>query len=170
MAHISPPTLQRSVQTSRGFCSRHNALPLYDHCHDVLKTAASVGIVEGRIIKDPKKDQMRRWANSILAETILYHVLEHSGISSAKNLPLALLDERVMEELAIFCKLTALERSGADLSEFVPILSGGRAPLALLAKIADYAVTHDSADIQKVVGPWDAPLFRVYTSKEDLRE
>jgi hypothetical protein len=126
-------------------------------------------MVEGRVIKDPREDPKRRWANSVLAETILYHVIEYNElVRTTTPLPEALKNEEVLRENGIFCKMTELERRGAELSEFVPLLNNGPAPLALLAKIVDYAVTHSADDLNSLVGTWDSHVLRVYRSMDDL--
>ncbi|MEW6722226.1 MAG: hypothetical protein AB1324_03115 [Candidatus Micrarchaeota archaeon] len=166
-----PTPLRASVQTARNFYLRCNAMPLYGHCRGVLKTACDVGIVEGRVILDPRADPKRQRANSTLAETILYHTVERGSLGAGGTpLPAPLRDEEVLRELDVYCRLTRLERSGAPLTEFIPLLNNGRAPLALLAKIADYAVTHNEAEaLQYLVGSWTGP-FRTYSSMDEIRD
>ncbi len=81
------------------------------------------------------------------------------------------MDEQVAEQIAVFSRLTELERSGAPLSAYASILDDGKTHLALLAKLADYAVTHKMEDhIDGLVSRKVSPLFRLYTSETNAQE
>ncbi len=160
-----PPRLGKSIRIARDFFARCGALPLYEHGHEVLTRAVSVGMVEPQVIKKPHKRINRAWANSILAELILYHTVESGKLETSRVLlPEPLTRKDVREELKIFCELMALDRRSAPASDYVPLLNNGNAPLALLAMIADYAVTHRTEDrtLEFVHDP--SPLFRYYSS------
>jgi hypothetical protein len=165
------PSLRSIVQTGRNFYERCGALPLYEHCHFVVQKAADTGIIESRFITDRRADPDRRRANYVLAQTSMYHVLKSGHLdTSGVQLPAALNDELIAEQIDVFSRLTQLERSGAQLSDYTPLLDNGNAHLALLAKLADYAVTHKMEDhIDGLVSPTASPLFRLYNSESDAQ-
>jgi hypothetical protein len=146
-----------------------NALPQYDHCHEVYKKAAKAEIVDESVIRNKREDSERRRANVTLRRLALVHSLDYSELkSSGERLPPLLRDSRVMEELEIFSKLTELERSGAPRSAYASILNNGRRPLALLVKLADYAVTHDTENqLEGFIADGTPSLIRRYSSVED---
>ncbi|MFH0884618.1 MAG: hypothetical protein V1861_02830, partial [Candidatus Micrarchaeota archaeon] len=118
-------------------------------------------------------DPERRLVNSVIAETCLYHVVDSNNLATyqrvarSNHLPPALYDERVLREIDIFSKLTELERNGAQLSEFTPLLNNGKPPLALLVKLADYAVTHTAENrLKGLIDPDHGSIFRAYDSIE----
>ncbi len=101
------PSLRSIVQTGKHFYSRHDAFPLYEHCHFVVQKAASTGIIESEFLTDIQAYPERRRANYIVAQTALYHVLkpdyrEVPGVV----LPAALMDGQVAEQIAVFSRLT----------------------------------------------------------------
>ncbi len=164
-----PPRLQSSVPRARNFYKKINALPLYEHCHDVLDKAREVRIIEGGVIKNPGKNLGGAWVNSIIAETTLYHIVDYRKLNGGKfKLPDALENKEVRKEIETFGKLTELERRGASLSEYVPLLNNGEAPLAILVKLADYAVTHNGdKHLESFISKDGHPLFRMYSSKAE---
>jgi hypothetical protein len=73
----------------------------------------------------------------------------------------------LLKELEVFCRLTELDRKEASPSEYEDVLNNGRAPLALLARLADYAVTHNTEDrTPEHISRMPSPLFRMYSSNE----
>ncbi len=164
-----PQKLQSSVQRARNFYKKIDALPQYEHCKDVLDKARRHNIIEGSIIKNHGKDPDRAWKNSRLAVTALYHILDYKKMDPSRMvLPDELMDEETRREIETFGKLTELERKGASLSEYVPLLNNGNAPLAILVKLADYAVTHNGdTHLESFISKEDHPLFRMYTSKAE---
>jgi len=159
------------VQTGRHFYERHNAFPLYEHSHFVVGKEVSSGIVEPKIIADPRAEPERRKINHVVAQTAMYHVLKPDYLDMpGLILPAALRDEDVAEQIAVFSKLTELERSGAPLSAYASLLDNGKAHPALLVKLADYAVTHKMEDhIDGLVSRTSSPLFRLYKSVADAK-
>ena len=148
-------------------------LPLWEkHCRPVLIKAQETTIVEQNIIESPESDVYRAWVNSIIAGVIHYHLIDYKALTPNNPMfPASLKDERLLQELKVFGQLTDLDRREADLSEYVPLLNNGDAPLALLAKIADYAITHYQHDILKdFVSDIPHPLFRLYPSLQNARE
>ena len=166
-----PPKLQSSIQTARSFYARHNALPLYEHARNVLKRAQEHRIVEKDIIEKHGKNIKRARLNSILAETILYHPVRTKALDSGVELPDALTNEDVRRELMTFNALNDLNRRGAPLSEYVPLLNNGPAPLATLVMVGDYAVTHSQdTDLENYIKPDGHPIFRMYSSRKEALE
>jgi len=138
----------------------------------VLKKAEKHKIVEGKFIKHYIKDPNRAWVNSILAETILYHIIDHKRIEKNKYiLPASVNDPAVKKEIVLFGKLIELDRKGAVLSEYIPLLNNGEAPLAILAKLADYAVTHNGENnLESFISKEGHPIFRTYSSMAEAYE
>lgn len=171
----APPRLDESIATARNFYQAHRAEPLFDHTWRVLQKACSVGIVEPKVIADAPRDMKRAWINSDLAEIILYHVVEFER-AKARGIPLptALCDEAIQRELTLFSELTRLDRSGAELRAYRPVLNNGHAPLALPARQADYAVTHNMEErlegLVTMEGSTMSPIFRMYASAEEARQ
>jgi len=168
-----PRTLLQSNRDAYKFHDKCGVLPLWEkHSRPVLLKAQETTIVEQNIIESPESDVHRAWVNSVIAEIINYHLIDHNTLTMGNPiLPPSLKDERIMQELKVFGQLTDLDRKGADLSEYAPLLNNGDAPLALLAKIADYAITHNQHDILKdFVSDIQHPLFRLYPSLADARE
>jgi len=167
-----PPNLLSSIHTARNFYLKHKAMPQYEHCMGVLKKAEKHKIVEGKFIKRYTKDPNRALVNSILAETILYHIIDHKKIDGCKYiLPAAVNDPAVKKEIVLFGKLTELDRKGAALSEYIPLLNNGEAPLAILAKLADYAVTHNGENhLENFISEEGHPIFRTYSSMAEAYE
>lgn len=178
-----PPNLQSSVHRARDFYRRCNALPLYDHAHRVFKRAVDEKIVEGRPITDYQDNPERAWMNSIIGESILYHVIKNSSLPLIRGgqimLPLTLGDghplrnDRILKELDVFSELTRLDRRGAEPEEYEPLLNNGRAPLALLARLADYAVTHKTEERTPEHVSESGPLisiFRMYDSMQHAEQ
>jgi hypothetical protein len=167
-----PPNLQSSVQRARHFYRRCNAMPLYDHVHRVFRRSVQSKIVEGEAIANFAIEPERAWMNSIIAEVDLYHVLARSvipqlregtarlGFELPEDHPLR--SKAVLHEMETFCRLTALDRQGASREDYEKILNNGQAPLALLARLADYAVTHDTEDRTPQHVDLSGNLFRMY--------
>lgn len=166
---VKLPSMRSATLTARSFYTNCNALPMYEHCMDVMRVARRSRILEGHVITNPKESMRRRTANFVVGATILTHVIEHTKVmQNGCILPPGFRSDEVTEENKNFCELTALERKGAPLNEFVPILNNGHAPLALLVKLADYAVTHNKANyLEGLVGTPSYPIFRTYKSREE---
>jgi len=170
---IRPPTLLESTRNAYTFHEKCGVLPLWEkHSRPVLIKAQETTIVEQNIIESPDSDVYRAWVNSVIADIINYHLIDYKALSPNNPIfPSSLRDERLLQELKVFGQLTDLDRKGADLSEYVPLLNNGDAPLALLAKIADYAITHNQHDILRdFVSEIPHPLFRLYPSLQNARE
>ena len=168
-----PYTLLKLGRDAYKLYDKCGVLPLWEkHCRPVLIKAQETTIVEQNIIESPESDVYRAWVNSIIAGIIHYHLIDYKALTPNNPMfPASLKDERLLQELKVFGQLTDLDRKGADLSEYVPLLNNGDAPLALLAKIADYAVTHYQHDILKdFVSEIPHPLFRLYPSLQNARE
>ncbi|MEW6748316.1 MAG: hypothetical protein AB1295_01260 [Candidatus Micrarchaeota archaeon] len=163
------PSVNASVQRARLFYGRCKADAYYDHSRRVLTRARAAGIVEGTVILDPKQDEERRRANHVLTELCLYHPVSPAMFGSRPHpeLPLALRDKEILKELEIFGGLTMLDQTGSPTTCYSSLLNGGgRPPLALLVKLADYAVTHDTEDmIGGLIDPGQASIFRAYASR-----
>lgn len=169
----APPKLDSSVQTARTFYRANGGLPLYDnHGKHVLARAREVGVVEPNVIAEPEKDLRRAWINSDIANIILYHVVDYAKlVASGVPLPPPLMDPALLRENRIFCELTHLDRTGADSSLYVPLLNNGSPPLALLARIVDYAVTHRMEDrLEGLVCKNGSGIFRMYSSRSEAAE
>lgn len=168
-----PSTLLFTNREAYKFHEKCGVVPLWEkHCRPVLTKAQETTIVEQDIIENPQSDVYRAWVNSVIAEIINYHLVDYRALRENRmELPPALRDERVLQELELFGKLTALDRKGAPLSEYVPLLNNGDAPLALLAKIADVAITHTQHNIlSDFVSNVPHPLFRLYPSYQKAIE
>ncbi len=165
------PTAQADVQAARAFYKRAGALPQYDHCHEVYQTAATAGIVEEDVVRSRRQPLERRWANVVLRRLSLFHVIDYDMVGKvALSMPQALTDERVMEEILIYSRLTELERRGAPKTEFAGLLNHGKRPLAPLIKMADYAVTHDTEDqLEGFIANGKPSIIRQYASVEEAR-
>lgn len=139
--------LNSTVQRARSYYERHGALPYYRHGHDALREAIAARMVDGSTIRRSSVSPERRLANYVLAETLLHHTIEPGRVVDRQHeVPPSLAREDVWRELAIFSRLTGLEAEGRPMSDFLPLLNNGRAPLALLAKLADHAITHDPSE------------------------
>lgn len=170
---IRPRSMLQENRDAYKFHEKCNVLPLWEkHSRQVLIKAQETTIVEQNIIEGPESDIYRAWVNSVIASIINYHLLDYKALSRDNPVfPSALRDERVLQELEVFGKLTDLDRKGADLSEYIPLLNNGDAPLALLAKIADYAITHNQHDmLRDFVSTIPHPLFRLYPSLKNAQE
>lgn len=175
-----PPNLAFSVQRARQFYTRFNALPLYEHCHGVFQRASREKIIDGESVKHSKDDaegSRLAWFHSIVAETMLYHVVDADKlIAGGVDLSFLkeghpLLNPAIHAELSAFSRLTQLDREGAPTSEYGPVLNNGPAPRALLTKLADYAVTHNTEDrTPGHISHHQSPLFRMYSSKADAKK
>ncbi|MFN7990649.1 MAG: hypothetical protein U0R44_00670 [Candidatus Micrarchaeia archaeon] len=165
------PSAQSDIQSIRHFYSRVGAPNQYVHGHEVYSTAARVDIIEEDIVRNKREDPGRRQANLTLRRLALAHSLDHSKLSSTdERVPDALRDERFLEELEIYGKLTDLERSGATKAEYEPLLNNGKRPLSLLIKLADYAVTHDTEDqLEGFIYNGSPSLVRQYSSVGEAR-
>ena len=170
---IQLPSLNSIEKTSRAFYASCGALPLFEHCHMVTSKCSSVGIVEGEVITDPKADWEQRMANYVIAQTSSYHPLKTGKIDiQGIKIPQALKEEAVLRQIDIFSGLTQKERSGAPLKEYASLLNNGHAPLALLVKLAHYAVTHKMEDqieglVKELVSAKDGGADRLLV---DLRD
>jgi hypothetical protein len=175
-----PPNLASSVQRARQFYARFNALPLYEHCHGVFQRASREKVIDGEPVKHFKDDadgNKLAWFHSIVAETMLYHVVDADKLV-AGGVDLSFLKEDhpllnpdILTELEAFSRLTELDRKGASASEYAPVLNQGPAPRALLTKLADYAVTHNTEDrTPGHISHHPSPLFRMYSSKTDAKK
>jgi len=170
---IRPRSMLQESRDAYEFHEKCGVLPLWEkHSRPVLIKAQETTIVEQNIIEGPESDIYRAWVNSVIASIINYHLIDYKALSPNNPIfPPALKDERVLQELQVFGQLTDLDRKGADLSEYIPLLNNGDAPLALLAKIVDYAITHNQHDILKdFVSTIPHPLFRLYPSLKNARE
>jgi len=177
----SPPKPVESNRIAYKFHERCGVPKIWErHVREVREKSKAVKVVENDVIEAPGKDMHRAWVNSILLDIINYHVVKHEVLETLADAGTPVMpgvgvvtspafkDERLVKELEIFGKLTELDRKGAELSEYVPLLNNGDAPLALLAKIVDYAVTHcDGEHLEDVISPVGHPLFRMFTSKEE---
>ena len=165
------PPAQSDIQSMRHFYSRIRALPQYDHCHEVYAKGAKVSIIEEDIVRDRLETPERRWANVALRRLALCHVLDPEEIRQTSiSLPSALRDDRVIEELEIFGRLSELERTGAPTSAYASVLNNGQPPLALLVKLADYAVTHQNeAQLVNFVSSGRRSLIRQYASVDEAQ-
>jgi hypothetical protein len=163
------------VQQSRNFYNRCGAMPLYDHSHRVFKRGKKVKIVEGEHISNFSSDPKRAWMNSLLGQISLLHVVDYDSLmrvlrgSSPERLLIPedhpLRDKGLQSELAVFSRLTELDREEASPNEYELVLNNGQAPLALLARLADYAVTHLTEDrTSQHISSIKSPLFRLYSS------
>jgi len=157
------------VQTGRAFYDRCHALPLYEHCHFVVAKQVSTGMVEPKVITDRRADPERRRLNHDLAQVAMYHVLKSGYLDTSRVvMPEALRDESLLQEIEVISRLTANERAGAQTRDYASLLEV--APIALLVKIADYAVTHKMEDhIEGLVNPKSNSLFRLYRSVEEAQ-
>lgn len=177
----NPPKPVDSSRIAYKYHERNGVPKIWEnHVKEVRTKAEAVKIVENNVIEAPEKDRHRAWVNSILLEIINYHVVKHEVLETLANAGTPVMpgvgvitspafrDERLIKELDTFGKLTELDRKGAGLSEYVPFLNNGDAPLALLAKIVDYAVTHcDGEHLDDVISPHGHPVFRMFESKEE---
>ena len=170
MAKLRVPPAQSDIQSMRNFYQSIGSMQQYKHCHEVYRKAAKAGIVEESVIRDNKEDPERRWANVTLRRIALSHSLDYSKLRSSEvALPRAVRDERVLEELEIFNRLTELERTGAPIESYSNLLNNGRKPpLALLVKLADYAVTHDTENqLEGFIDDGRASMIRRYQSIDE---
>lgn len=177
----SPLTVLESNRIAAKFHERCGVPKIWEnHVRAVERKAEDVKIVETTVIEKPEIDRHRAWINSILLDIINYHVVKHEVLETLAKAGTPVIagggvitspvfrDERMVKELDTFGKLTELDRKGADLSEYVPLLNNGNAPLALLAKIVDYAVTHSDGDhLEDVISPYGHPIFRMFRSVEE---
>jgi hypothetical protein len=150
-------------------------MPLYDHGHRVFSRAKQVKIVEGEPISNFIIDPSRAWKNSELGAISLLHAVDHGSLMRVLNgssqerflIPgdHPLRDRGFQDELAAFSKLTELDRNEASNDQYAKILNNGQAPLALLIRMADYAVTHLTEDrTPQHISSIQSPLFRMYSS------
>jgi len=175
-----PPNLASSVQKARQFYTRFNALPLYEHCHGVFQRASREKVIDGesvRYFKDDAEGHKLAWFNSIVAETMLYHVVDADKLIGG-GVDLSFLKEchplrnpDIRAELTTFSRLTHLDRTGAPADDYGAVLNNGHAPRALLARLTDYAVTHNTEDrTPGHISHHPSPLFRMYSSKADAKK
>ncbi|MDD5172216.1 MAG: hypothetical protein PHF60_04240 [Candidatus ainarchaeum sp.] len=172
-----PPNLAISVQRARQFYTHFNAPPLYEHCHEVFQRASREGMIDGgplKRFKDDEEGSKLASFHSTVAESMLYHVVDADKlIGGSVDLSFLkeghpLLDPVVRAELEVFSRLTELDRQGAPTSEYASVLNNGPAPRALLTKLADYAVTHNTEDrTPGHISHHQSPLFRMYSSQAD---
>jgi len=169
----------RAVDSNRiayKFHERVGAPQIWEnHIREVKTKSTETTVVEPAIIDDPRSDVYRAWVNSVLNDILNYHDVKHDVVRGIRHNPKvrtpALRDERVIEEIEFFGELTELDRKGADLSEYVPLLNNGHAPLALLARILDYAVTHnDGKYLNDFISPTGHPILRMFCSYEEALE
>ncbi len=168
-----PPDNIRSVHSSvalaRAFHAQRGTLPLYEHGHSVLGTTLKSGIVESKVISDPKQPLERRCANSALAELSLWHMIDHDKLQNyGGTLPKVLTTPDVREELTRFSRMSKAIKTG-DTGAFKKELDNGNAHLALLVMLADYAQVSTNYDIRlnEMLGMSD-PLFRTYADRKEL--
>ncbi len=179
-----PPKTLDSNRIAMKFHERLGVPKIYEnHIREVKGKAVQTTIVEPKLVNDPLSDVYRAWVNSTIDEILNYHVVKHEALETLANAGTSVVpgtgvvttpafkDERLVQELRTFGKLTELDRKGADLSEYVPILNNGDAPLAVLAKIVDYAVTHCDGDhLNDVISPVGHPIFRMFKDKTEALE
>lgn len=163
------PSAQSDIQSMRHFYQRIGKMQQNKHSHEVYRKAADTGIVEEDIIRDKKEDPERRLANLTLRRLALAHSVDYASLGSADiALPPALRDERVLKGLEDFSKLTELERSGAPIEAYSSVLNNGKRSLALLIKLADYAVTHDTENqLEGFIDDGKPSLIRRYSSVDE---
>jgi len=166
-----PRKLQSNIQSFRSFYAKHDSLALYEHASHVLKRAQEHRIVEKDIIENPGRSTYRAHLNSRLAVTMLAHPIKTEALNSGIELPDALADDEAKRELITYNALNDLNRRGAPLSEYIPLLNNGPAPLATLVMVADYAVTHSQdTDLENYINPNGHPIFRMYSSRKEALE
>lgn len=169
------PNLRSSVALARSFYKRLDAMPLYDHCHRVF-TRASQEIFDKEAEPRPEDEEKRTLFNSTIADIALYHVVDSNKLAEhAPGLSFLpahhpLLGNSLQRELAVFSALTRLDREQGATEKYPEIINHGPAPLALLARLADYAVTHKTEDrTPGHISHHQNPLFRMYSSLTDAR-
>ncbi|MEM3075624.1 MAG: hypothetical protein QW590_02265 [Candidatus Bilamarchaeaceae archaeon] len=164
------PSLQSSILTARNFYFKKNAMQLYQHCLEVMKKAEEVKMVNGSAIKHYKKDPERAELNHRITEIVLYHMIDYDKVKCLDPSILQMLEERaIVDELRIFCQLRNLDRAGAPLESYIPLLNDNKpAPLALLPRIVDVAVTHTTSQrTNDVINNNGCSIFRLYDSQSD---
>ncbi|HSB47023.1 MAG TPA: hypothetical protein VLD37_03345 [Candidatus Bilamarchaeum sp.] len=166
------PSAQSDIQTMRHFYKSIGAMQQYKHCHEVLRTGAGSGIVDESVIRNPRESLERRKANLVLRRHHLIHSTDLEQVLAYKgDLPPALRDPDVLEIHRDFERLTLLERTGASTDSFSNVLNNGRRSLAILTKIADYSVTHDTENqLEGFIYDGKPSLIRRYASMEDAYE
>ncbi len=179
---VPPHSIDHVTHTARHFFEFHNAMPLFEHCHKVATRAREVSMVEPAAIEafdheDDSKSE-RACANSFLHQIMMFHVVRASRVASilsscqehSSYIPDMLMGVGLLHELNVFNQLTSLNRSGAELPEYQDVLNGGKHPsLALLAMLADYAVTHVDPNTRGFIGP-QSSLFRTYDSESSAHQ
>ena len=126
-------SFRSSSQIARNFYKKMNAMPLWDHCHRVFKRACDVKMLESSSISDDPVAQQRALLNNLLGETMFYHVVNHKAINAIKNGELVLefnigenhplMNPEVSREIEVFGRLTELDRRGASLADYMPLLN-----------------------------------------------
>ncbi len=176
-----PPKLATSIDVAQAFCLSHGraegqrAVNVFAHQKRVLDEAERVQIVERDII-DNSTDIPRAWINSDIAEIILYHSLRPDKFPGLFELPAPLQLERLRREISCFDMLVQLDRDPRSMEDKIKDYGGwlkingmGRPPLALQARLADYAVSHGTdSHLQDFVYGGDS-VFRTYPREEDAR-
>jgi len=156
------------VQATRSFYYSFGELGMrmYHHAHDGFKLGCKIGMIESI---DRRKDPSRARANDVLGMTQLYHPIDPAKLDRLPVVPFALRDEEVLEQLRLFDKIKALDRSGAGISAYSELVNGGRLPLAMLAVLVDYATTHRMEDRLDELVEAEAPnpVFRTFSSIEE---
>ena len=167
----APPPAQSDIQSARHFYNRIGYPSQYHHGHEVYSKAAKVGIIEEDVVRNRRETSERRWVNVDLRRLSLGHSLDDGKLADASGeLPAPFRCERFLENNACYGMLTRLERDGASKDEFARILNNGQRPLALLIKLADYAVTHDGEDkLDGFIKNGRPSLIRQYDSLEEAR-
>jgi hypothetical protein len=166
------PSAQSDIQRARNFYLRHDALTPYVHCHDVYRTAVRFGIIDEGIIRDRRAEEPLRQSHMLRRRLALMHALDSKAVGRTPGImPKGFADERLLEELDIFEKLTALARRGAPRDEFLALLNVERRPLAPLIIIPDCALTHDTEDaLDGFIAGGRPSIIRQYASMEDARQ
>ena len=162
--------LSLSVRDARQFYYSIGADSYGTHGYRVLSTARRAGIVEGPIITDKNESQERREANMLLAVLCLYHTINPTELPNTQiSIPIDLQNAAILRELRTFFDITRVIRNGSSPEDLIPILNGGsRAPLALLAVLADYAATHHDHGARASSFTGDRPpILRVYKNTDE---
>ena len=157
--NITTGNLKSRIQTARNYYAKHDALPLYDHCHKVLRIARENSI-----------------DGDVITEGILHHIIKNpKNINTSKfELPEALNNKDVLTVIEAFNGLSRLNANAAPVADYRELITGMEAELATMAvlmMVVDYAVTHaEEKHLENFINPDGHPIFRLYPSRRDALE
>ncbi len=165
-----PPSLQSIVHTGRNFYKKMDALPMYEHCLEVVEKAREVKMIKGSVIRG--NDIQTAWLHAIPAINMIFHPIEYEKMKGSRfALPPILHHEEIRRQIDLFCKIKELDRRGAPKKEYAEYLNNGDAPLAIMPIMTDFAVTHnDGKHMEAFISDEEHPLFRTYRSKAEIAE